>query len=639
MKLPLDNFQVLGVSPNSSVQNILIVLERRLERCDYLGFSEVTIRKRNDLIREASKLLLDPDKRREYENNYKAVDAGDGDNRCLDIRTGFEICGLLILLESRSFEECLNLATDSIAMIEDLPGVSTSEVNDLSLVIAYATIEYSYELKSKRYYDYCSRILERGLRYLPDSTNLLSLRARIQKELDEITPFRILDLLSRDMDDPVREDGIKILNDFVTVRGGLDNKTDLYMKDSEFKSFFRQIRYFLTVQEQIDLYQKWCLSGSQSACFLLAICLVASGFVRRKPERLIQALDIINSLEAQELADIESFISLLLGRVDIVQRISMSSEQAANQIERESSDSGLGQLCVRCREWLERDVLEGYRDLEAEPDLETYFSDRDVTNFIERIDAAPTAVEKSSSSRFVDVELSSGIVNRKSLIGEAQISHGSPDGVRMPDFMKIYRIIRYQCRKNVKGLIIGAGITLLLLIILLGIVKRDKTKEILQQNQSSDVNTLNNRGIPKLVGFAKKTTSLPKQESRNTVAALPDKSMVSTILSEWLSIKAEVLAGQAIPIRVNAIATAEAIRRLESERKEDKINEETQSISARIIGLKILRQDKKRIEFEATLAYSDERLDKDKNVLEKTPKQVFTKRYTLVKRDSSWMLE
>jgi hypothetical protein len=54
--------------------------------------------------------------------------------------------------------------------------------------------------------------------------------------------------------------------------------------------------------------------------------------------------------------------------------------------ERQSVEDPLGQICAWCREWLARDVLPGYRDLEAEPDLEAYFNDRDVRTWVERDD-------------------------------------------------------------------------------------------------------------------------------------------------------------------------------------------------------------------------------------------------------------
>jgi hypothetical protein len=45
------------------------------------------------------------------------------------------------------------------------------------------------------------------------------------------------------------------------------------------------------------------------------------------------------------------------------------------------------------RDWLGRDVLPGYRDLEADPDLEAYFADRDVQAYLDELDSSPAPAE------------------------------------------------------------------------------------------------------------------------------------------------------------------------------------------------------------------------------------------------------
>ena len=47
----------------------------------------------------------------------------------------------------------------------------------------------------------------------------------------------------------------------------------------------------------------------------------------------------------------------------------------------------LAGICEYCRDWLRKDVLPGYRDVEVEAvDLEAWFADRDVQDYIERLD-------------------------------------------------------------------------------------------------------------------------------------------------------------------------------------------------------------------------------------------------------------
>jgi hypothetical protein len=639
VKLPLDNFQVLGVSPSSSMQNILMTLERKLERCGYHGFSEETMKRRRILISDSSKVLIDYEKRRQYEDAYKELADERGDKQYLDIKNGYEVAGCILLLESRLFEECLTLAFDFITSESNHPRVNHNDLNELYLVIAYATLEYSQELKSKRYYEYCARILERGLRHLPDTTNILDLKTRIKEEYEEITPFRILDLLSRDMDDPAREDGIKLLNDFVGMRGGLDSEANLYMKNCEFKSFFRQIRYFLTVQEQIDLYEEWCSLGSQSACFLLAICLVASGFARRKPERLIQALDILVSLNSPELNEIIAYISLLLGNVEVVKMISKESKETDAQNRQESVESTLGELCSNCREWLERDVLEGYRDLEGDSDLEAYFSDRDVTGFIERIDSKIPTLAESAGNYFEDFDLNHKILNPQFLIRNAPKSVEPIDNRIISTATRSNNMIKHQLEKNSKIIVLGIGVILLALLVWYENDRRERIKPVIYNESKINGKTKKIiRSSNSLTFIEKKETDL-KDGNREDEYKSSDRSMIYSVLSDWLNIKMKTLAGEDIPNKVTKIATSDSIKRLESERKEDKSRGEIQRIAAKVIDLKILRKDREIINVEATLEYSDERLDMHGKVLEKTPKHVFKKRYTLVKKDSKWLVQ
>ena len=98
-------------------------------------------------------------------------------------------------------------------------------------------------------------MLEKALDQAKGDPLLSKVEQEISTSLERITPFRILDLLSRDMDETIRDQGITLLQAFISKRGGLDDESNVIMEDSEFKSFFRQIRYFLTVQEQIDLFQ------------------------------------------------------------------------------------------------------------------------------------------------------------------------------------------------------------------------------------------------------------------------------------------------------------------------------------------------------------------------------------------------
>ena len=49
------------------------------------------------------------------------------------------------------------------------------------------------------------------------------------------------------------------------------------LSQEDFESFFHQIRRFLTVQEQIDLFSRWFEGGAADAGFLTVLALTAAG--------------------------------------------------------------------------------------------------------------------------------------------------------------------------------------------------------------------------------------------------------------------------------------------------------------------------------------------------------------------------
>lgn len=636
MKLPLDNFQVLGVSPGSSASNILMILERRLTFCNYEGFSKETLRMRKDLLHQYSKPLLDTERRSEFEQSYKAFDPMDEDKQFIETPKGNEVAGLLLLLESGQYDECLTICNELLAGKQKKINTENDYISsDLYLVIAYGTIEYGKILRAQRHYEYSCRILERGLESIKGRIDQGEIERLITKELEDIVPYRILDLLSREMDEEIREKGMQLLDNFIMERGGLDNISDLYIKNDEFKAFFRQIRYFLTVQEQIDLYQKWCKSGCRSACFLLGISLVASGFARRKPERLIQALKVMNKLDSNELRDIIAYTSLLLGKVEVAKDISFYSEASNPDENKASPETRLAILCSNCREWLEHDVLEGYRDLETDTDLEAYFSDRDVTTFIEEQDSN-IITDKSTNKTFLDPRDLSNKLLRRSATDNTNKSNKPTKNNKVTYSNKIRGVNHFIFLRFIDKKWTISILALTLLIIIWSFISRgDQTKQ-------KDVTSIGaKRTLPVDMNEHVKGKEKREEISKRLTSKeqVPNKSELENILSEWLNIKTKTLSGLSISKNVSRIATPEAIKRLESERKGDIAKAERQRIIVAIRNLDIIRRERQRIEVKATLSYEDERLNKDGKIIEKTPKHVFKKTYILVNNGTGWLLQ
>ena len=107
MKLSLDIFQLIGVSPGASANNLLMILERRLEKCSYHDFSQETLTIRNKLLREYGKVLLDIVTAQDNASSLQLNQSEEVKSREIILAPGDEVAGLLLALESSQYEECI----------------------------------------------------------------------------------------------------------------------------------------------------------------------------------------------------------------------------------------------------------------------------------------------------------------------------------------------------------------------------------------------------------------------------------------------------------------------------------------------------------------------------------------------------
>jgi len=388
LDLPIDHFRLLGVHPATDPQAVLNTLQQRLENPPREGFTDETLKAREELLRASADLLSDQARRRQYENTITALaGAADPLMPALEVPYSLETGGLLLLLEAGQGGDCLELTCRALQPPQ-APALGSGREADLALLAGLASRASADELKQLRRFEQAAQTLDRGLHLLQRMGQRPDLRQQIAHELDRLAPFRVLDLISRDLSARAeRQQGLDLLEELVQRRGGLDGEGDPEFSPEEFRLFFRQIRDFLTVQEQVDLFSRWGDNGSVAADLLAINALTASGFAQRKPERIAEARNQLLAGGGEGIQPLLANLDLLLGDVEgAMQRFSSGAgPELRDWAERQSGDP-LAQVCAWCRDWLSRDVLPGYRDLDADPDLEAYFSDRDVLAWVERED-------------------------------------------------------------------------------------------------------------------------------------------------------------------------------------------------------------------------------------------------------------
>jgi hypothetical protein len=660
LDLPIDHFRLLGVGPSSDAQTVLRTLELRLDRPPAEGFTAETLQARAELLRSSADLLSDAPRRAAYEADLTAL-AGSAAPvvPVLEIPSSKEVGGLLLLLEADLAIEAFEMACADLQPPQ-APALGSGREADLALLAGLACLGACQEFEEQRRYERAALVLQQGLQLLQRMGQRPDLRERMNGELDRLTPYRVLDLLNRDLGSTAeRLEGMALLEQLVERRGGLEGDDDPAFPSGEFRTFFKQIRALLTVQEQVDLFSRWGDAGSPTADFLATTALTASGFAQRKPERIAAARERLLASQRSGVEPLLANLSLLLGEVDTARA---SFETGASRelhawAARQSGDP-LGQLCAYCRDWLSRDVLPGYRDLEADADLDAYFSDRDVVAYVEREDrisgrsyaagsaaAAPTAVEPAGGSgefawNFPPLDFGQGPLSPspKDPSGRADDDEEAPLGLSLPRLSLPQWSWPGLSGSRLPGLAAGAAV--LAALALAGgwlIRQRPAAPPRTAPPPATAPRALARQPVP---ARPASPTSPQAKGSATAIVPLrdpqPSEAQVRGLLESWLRAKSQVLGGGTMPAGIDAIARPAQVARLATERSADAVRGEIQEIDVSVTDLRIEQTSPGRIAATAELRYSDRRKAEAGRVLESTPAQTIRNVYVFGRDDGQW---
>jgi hypothetical protein len=610
LELPIDHFRLLGVSPTSDLASLLLTLQQRIDRPPEHGLTQDTLRAREELLRASADLLSDESRRQAYESDLTALaSSGQSVLPALDVPPSLEVAGLLLLLEAGQAAECFELACHALQQPQ-APTLGLSREADLTILAGRACLVAATDLQQQRRYEAAAQILQKGLQLLQRMGQQPAIRQQLEQELDALRPYRVLDLLSRNLTAQTeRAEGLALLEDLVKRRGGLEGFGDPSLGPEEFQAFFKQIRAFLTVQEQIDLFSGWAPT-SAAAAFLLSTALTASGFAQRKPERIAAARQRLEASSQEGLQPLIACQMLLLGEVETAQTTfnQTASAELKRWAELQSSDP-LAQLCAYCRDWLKRDVLPGYRDLEADPDLEAYFADRDVQAYVERQDqpAKPSQAFTASPltwDRPLDLQGSvgaSGTADLRSIDDFGDSDTGGDAGGDGDNDDGGYQ--KRRGRPWLAGWRRPVAVIVGIALVSLAAVVR------LRQQAPSPAKT------PIAIQPAPPPLPTPAPAPAPTPAeiplgaATPSEAELQALLEAWLDAKAAILAGKDSRSPVDGLAKPSLVRQLASERAADQARGESLRITTNITGLTIDARDANRIVATVSLSYSDQRLN------------------------------
>ena len=431
MELPLDHFRLIGVSPSATSEEILRAFQLRLDKAPKEGFTYEVLTQRSELLRLTADLLTDPDSRREYENMLLKGASG------LEFSSNREVAGLILLWESGASKEAFKITRKALQPPQT-PALGSSREADLTLLAALTARDSAIQAQKLRAYSNAADFLQEGIQLLQRMGKLEERRKDLEEDLISLLPYRILDLLSRDLNDQESHlKGLSMLENLIIKRGGLEGKNkseyNNYLNQQEFEVFFQQIKPFLTVQEQIDLFLELQKNGSLEAGFLAFLALTAIGFSRRKPEKLIEARKVLKKLNLSGLDSMPLIgcLDLLLADIDQAsERFLSSSDEQLRTWLNDYPGNKLEGICIFCKNWLENDVLLGYRDIDSkEIDLNDWFEDREIQEFIEKLENKSSKVSIRSRLQ-TQQKFSKDYSREKSK--ESEINLDNPDEKSLP---------------------------------------------------------------------------------------------------------------------------------------------------------------------------------------------------------------
>ncbi len=690
------------MSPSAEAETVLRALQLRLDRPPQDGFTNEALAQRSELLRFSADLLTNQSLRQEYETALLAGASG------LEFSSNREVAGLILLWEAEASIEAFKLACKALQPPQ-APALGSGREADLTLVAALSCRAAALNEQEQRHYQAAAVLLTEGIQLLQRMGKLPQQRSLLEEELKGLLPYRILDLVSRDLGDQAsRQDGLRLLDGFVRKRGGLEGKkisnAHSVLSQEEFELFFQQIRKFLTVQEQADLFLRWQRSGSADAAFLGVIALTAVGFSRRKPEKVYEAR---KQLKALDISGVDSLpligcMDLLLANVELAKDRFLNSPDKGLQDWLENyPEDNLAALCEYCRDWLRRDVLPGYRDVDAEAvNLEAWFADRDVQDFVERLDrkgargfakagfsflSSLSTEQSNSGSSLEPHDSDQNIPTPKEIfdddLAQAAVTSQEEEVSRKSLIDRIFKGSRGLSWGDLKLSLSSFGLsryalvtssTAIALLILLGaainfIGPKYKTRQVSEvdavRNDSSELPKTSITGLDKQLS-EESTTSMPdvelslklaleqdalfkkanksnlednKFKIESLIVENPSKKEILNLLENWLLIKALILNGSNGE-ELLIVARPKLVERVKAEQRKDALLGQRQQIEAKITSIKLVSQTSKRIEAKAKLIYREQRFDSSGKVISETSIPDLTVTYVLGREKQLWQL-
>jgi hypothetical protein len=317
---------------------------------------------------------------------------------------------------------------------------------------------------------------------------------------------------------------------------------------------------------------------------------------------------------------------LLLGDVENADRIfKLYADQQLKEWSTTKTKDTLGALCDWCREWLRRDVLNGYRDIDIEADIESYFSDKDVVGYIEKEDLFMHRPKDSTkkNSHIEAIAKNKDKIMKEGIVSMANVkSKNKSKGLDQRWNDRSTWKIELGTRSSLKRVIKEN-------IVVIGIITISTLSLWIFTRLNGRVNEKGGSASQVLVEQTKKTDT--GEESR--------LEMIERVLGEWHTVKKKTLIENKVPMNAKTVATPELVSKLSDEIKENIAKGQNQEIKVVIKDVTIKDETNNRIRVLAKLGYSDVTWNKFGKVVARTNEHTFMRNYNFIWNGRNWVID
>lgn len=421
MRIPLDYYRILGVPIKATEAQIKQAYHDRALQLPRREYSDLAITARKQLLDQAYSILVSEDTRTAYDQEFLGQTYSNDDKQSLElplqqakttepefssdtpwikIEKEQFVGAILILQELGEYELVIKLGLpylnqqSNISIDQGLLGNPQMVLADIILTLALAYLELEREQWQQGHYEAAANSGYKGQDLLLQNGLFPSVRGEIQADLYKLRPYRILELLALSEDHLVdRRRGMQLLQEMLEERGGIDGTGDDQsgLSVDDFLRFVQQLRTYLKVDEQQELFEAEARRPSAVATYLAVYAFLANGFAQCRPEFVNKAQELLYRLSNRQDVYLEQAVcGLLLGQTDEAnQALGFSQDAETLAFIRQQSQGApdlLPGLCLYAERWLQTEVFSHFRDLvNHQASLKDYFANPQVQFYLEQL--------------------------------------------------------------------------------------------------------------------------------------------------------------------------------------------------------------------------------------------------------------